>query len=297
MREGVKSPEQPAALGSKRDRGKRGRRRIEQSIDDDRRRLDFRVPVRWKVAGVIDPGALQLPDVPAIDLIERGVTRVAGTAARDAPVHCARIAPRSLGTCESRNRDDGEGSAPTAHRLPRRCQHDIAEFHGAVIALEHQRTGRTFIAIERTAGDSGYLLVADQSLAVQYHRQHASHERDIVRLPLTRFSRGGFARREKTVDRAEVILNRFERVAILDLDLVSSTKVNAAVPFGWIAKLDMQLEIVERLASDEVGAGTRVCEYAIHGTPVCSRRLPARHVRAVEESDRRPPARRRRAAQ
>ena len=102
---------------------------------------------------------------------------------------------------------------------------------------------------------------------------------------------------KKIGDIAEVILNRFERVAILDLDLVSSTKVNAAVPFGWIAKLDMQLEIVERLASDEAGAGTRVCEYAIHGTPVCSRRLPARHVRAVEESDRRPPARRRRAAQ
>src|SRR2546425_10690919 len=112
MREGVKSPEQRTAPGSKRDRGERGRRRIEHAADDDRRRLDFGVAVRGKVAGVINPSDLQLPDVTAIDLIERGVTRVAGTAARDAPVHCARIAPRSLGTCESRNRDDGEGSAP-----------------------------------------------------------------------------------------------------------------------------------------------------------------------------------------
>src|SRR5437867_2110384 len=219
MREGVESPEQRATRGSQRDRGERGRRRIEHAIDHDRRRLDFGVAVRGKVAGVIDPRDLQAPDVTAIDLIERA------------------------------------------------------------------------------SGDSWYLLVSYQSLAVQHHRQHASHERDVVRLPLTRLSRGGLARRQKAVDRAEVILNRFERVAILDLDLVSSTKVNATVPFGWIAKLDMQLEIVERLASDEVGAGTRVCEYAIHGTPVCSRRLPARHVRAVEESDRRPPARRRRAAQ
>src|SRR5712691_6271996 len=115
MREGVKSPEQRAALGSKGDRGKRGRRRIEQSIDDDRRRLDFGVAVRGKVPGVIDPSDLQLPDVTAIDLIERGVTRVAGTAAGHAPVHRASIVARgSLSARESAgSRDDGEGSAPT----------------------------------------------------------------------------------------------------------------------------------------------------------------------------------------
>src|SRR5207237_9001986 len=59
----------------------------------------------------------------------------------------------------------------------------------------------------------------------------------------------------------------------------------------------MELEVVEGLATDQVAAGTGVGKHAIDHAPVCSRRLPTRQVRPVEESDRRSPTWRRRASQ
>src|SRR5438105_1494207 len=121
--------------------------------------------------------------------------------------------------CCGSNTEYGKTGA-LARRLSRWREHDVAKFHRAVIALNHERTGRCFIAVERTARNSRDFLVCNECLAVQHHGHHATKEGNVVRLPLTRPTRSGVAGRQKTVDCAEVILGRLERVAILDLYLV-----------------------------------------------------------------------------
>src|SRR2546423_4154908 len=121
--------------------------------------------------------------------------------------------------CCGSNTEYGKTGA-LARRLPRWREYDVAKFHRAVIALNHERTGRCFIAVERTARNSRDLLVFNECLAVQHDGHHATNEGNVVRLPVTRPTRSGFVGRQKTVDCAEVILRRLERVAILDLHLV-----------------------------------------------------------------------------
>src|SRR5215208_2039078 len=45
-------------------------------------------------------------------------------------------------------------------------QYHIAKFHRPMIALQIKRAGRAFIAIERSAGDTRYFLIADNSFSV-----------------------------------------------------------------------------------------------------------------------------------
>src|ERR1700752_1581477 len=82
---------------------------------------------------------------------------------------------------------------------------DVAVVHGTVIALEQQRPGVPFGAVERAAGKSRNLPVADDGCAVQLERQHPAHERDVHRLPLARSLSHVLARRNEAVESAEMM--------------------------------------------------------------------------------------------
>ena len=82
----VELPDQCAGARAQCDDRQRRRRRVEDPGDDDRRRLNFSMTIGWQVAGVVGPGDAQLRDITRIDLVERGVARVARFAARDPPV-------------------------------------------------------------------------------------------------------------------------------------------------------------------------------------------------------------------
>ena len=84
--ERIESPEQRAALGTQRDDGERRCGRVENPVDDNRRRLDLGMDSGRDVAGVVRPRDTQPADVAAVDLIEQRVARVSRLASRDAPV-------------------------------------------------------------------------------------------------------------------------------------------------------------------------------------------------------------------
>jgi len=52
-----------------------------------------------------------------------------------------------------------------------------------VVALEKEGTWAAFVAVESTARDSGYLLVIDDGLSIQYHGNEPSEEGDICGIP------------------------------------------------------------------------------------------------------------------
>src|SRR5205085_7945400 len=85
------------------------------------------------------------------------------------PYRAGMIATASPFTGLQSIRKPGQMSNDAARRLLlRRNDIDVAECHLAVIALEHQRAGRAFVAVERAAGDARYLGVVDDRLAVQH---------------------------------------------------------------------------------------------------------------------------------
>ena len=67
----------------------------------------------------------------------------------------------------------------------RQLNPDIPVRHSAVVvALQEERPGLAFVAVERAAGDPrNFQLVVDR-YAVAHHRHSAAHQRDVERLPL-----------------------------------------------------------------------------------------------------------------
>jgi hypothetical protein len=91
VREGIEAPDEPAAVGPERQDGERGSCRVEDAIDDDGRRLDLGTSALRSVAGVIRPREPELRDVTAVDLVERGVSCVAGLSTRNTPIASRRV--------------------------------------------------------------------------------------------------------------------------------------------------------------------------------------------------------------
>src|SRR5882762_9284277 len=82
----VETPDECPTVGSQCDDRQRRRCCVEHAGDDDWRRLNFAMTVGWQVAGVIGPRNAEPRDVARVDLVERGIARVAGFAARDRPI-------------------------------------------------------------------------------------------------------------------------------------------------------------------------------------------------------------------
>src|SRR3954454_18762621 len=86
-----------------------------------------------------------------------------------------------------------------------RGDHDVAVVDGSVIALEKQRSRIRFDAIERAAGDTWNLAVADDRGAVQIVGDHPADARDIHRLPLAGRTRDAFAGGDEPIHAAEMM--------------------------------------------------------------------------------------------
>src|SRR4051794_27581996 len=98
-----------------------------------------------------------------------------------------------------------------------------------MVALQVNRSGRFFMAIEGAAGDTGDLLMVDDGLAILDDGDMATQQGDIEDLPFARSS--GLLRNgsQKTINRSHVMARRLSKRIVLDLHLVTSAKIDAAV--------------------------------------------------------------------
>src|SRR5262245_8138933 len=110
-----------------------------------------------------------------------------------------------------------------------------------MVALEHDRTGGPFIAVERAAGDARNRLPVDDALAVEHDRHDATNERYVHLLPFAGFFCGIDRGRKEAVDAADIMRIRLQAVIVLNLNLVSPTQVDAAVASFGIAELGVKL--------------------------------------------------------
>src|SRR5258708_6400275 len=112
-------------------------------------------------------------------------------------------------------------------------------------ALQIDGTRQAFVAIERSASDTGNFLAIYDGLAVLNDGDHSSYERNVEGLPLAGFALQFRRRREEPVDAAGVMTRRFLFRVGLNLNFVTASKINAAVGFLSAIKFNVQLEILE----------------------------------------------------
>src|SRR6266540_3531556 len=79
----------------------------------------------------------------------------------------------------------------------------IAILHGSVIPLQHDRSRRAFIAVERAARDPGDRRATDHIAPIEGHRHRPADQRDVVGLPFAGALRGVLIGHEESVDGAE----------------------------------------------------------------------------------------------
>src|ERR1700712_3870080 len=140
----------------------------------------------------------------------------------------------------------------TCSRLPRRCNNYVPEVDRTMISLQHDRTGFTFLTVHGAAGDARDLLVTDYCFPVEYNRYHSAGQRNIVGLPFAGALSHHFRWRKKTVNGAQLIVQRLLTFAVFDLNFVTATQVDTAVTAGGVAEFDMNFEIAESLIGDDV---------------------------------------------
>ncbi len=70
-------------------------------------------------------------------------------------------------------------------RLLSGSDNDLAELDRTMVALEIDRAGFAFVAVERTAGDAGDLLVGDNGFTIHHDGHIAADEGDVERLPVS----------------------------------------------------------------------------------------------------------------
>ena len=124
-------------------------------------------------------------------------------------------------------------------------------------ALQINRAGLAFVAVERAAGDARNLLVVDDGLAVQDHGDAPADESDVERLPHIRRTRLFRRGSEEPVHAAGVVAGRLALRLGFDLHFVASAQIDAAVGILAAIELHVQLEILELRVVDEFGAVAR----------------------------------------
>ena len=106
------NPQELAVTGVERDDGAaRARRRVDDAVDHQRRRLKIELAIRAETVGLEAPRDLEPIEVARIDLVERRVTRVAEIAAVGAPLAVRRPALRQHRERQRHHRDDGNNDS------------------------------------------------------------------------------------------------------------------------------------------------------------------------------------------
>src|SRR5258706_12536348 len=141
---------------------------------------------------------------------------------------------------------------------PRRRQRDIPILHRPVIALQHDRPRLFFVAVERPARDPRNVGATNHLMPVEHHRDHPPHQGDVVGLPLGGALPAILLGNDKPVDRAEAAGGRLAPCRILDLSLIASAQIHAAVARRRIAKLEVQREVAVGPIGHEIAAALRI---------------------------------------
>src|SRR5207247_1677271 len=139
----------------------------------------------------------------------------------------------------------------------------LPEIDRTVITLQHQRAGRTLVAIERAAGDAGNLLAIDHHFAVECHGHFSADERDIEILPFSGTLGGVYPGLQEAIDTGDDVAIQRMTLVVFDLGLVAATQVDAAVAAFGVAKFDVELEVGEFAVGNEVVARLGITQQAV----------------------------------
>jgi hypothetical protein len=157
-----------------------------------------------------------------------------------------------------------------------------------VVPLDHERTGFTFVAVERSPRDAGNHLAVDRLFTIEDDGNPPADKRDLHRLPFTRRLRGIGDGVDESINTADAVAVGLLAGAVLDLHFITAAEVEAAVAAFRESELGEELEVIERLFGDEVGARVDVRQQSVLNLPavLCAdvSRLPTGEVVAVKSS-------------
>src|SRR5690606_25519437 len=131
------------------------------------------------------------------------------------------------------------------------------------------RAGLPFVAVERAAGDSRDLLIANHRLTIGYNGDFAANQGDVIGMPNVRSGRGNFARRNETVDTTvqQGVGLRIAR-AVFDLHLVAAPQVHPGVTSFGKTEFEVQLEVFKFLLRYQVSPRLRVSQDTVADGPL-----------------------------
>ena len=133
--------------------------------------------------------------------------------------------------------------------------HDVAKGDMTLLAaLQVDRTGHRFMAVECAAGDAGNLLIVDDGCAVLDHGDFAPDERDVEALPDIRTARLFGIRSKEAVDAAGVMAGRLGLRFGFYLHFITAAQKDAAVRILAAVEFDVELEVLELVIVDELMA-------------------------------------------
>ena len=163
-----------------------------------------------------------------------------------------------------------------------------------MIALQEERPGFGFIAVQRAAGGSGNLHIVVIHLAVAHHCNVTAHEGNVEGRPFAQPEFSAGRRRIVTVDGAHLVI-RLRTAFGSDLNFVPAAKVDAAVPVVRTVDFNVKLQVLEFRGGLQVGrSGTAlpldlrivIYQFAVARNPLVvlnvADRLPTGKIFAVE---------------
>src|SRR5215471_9881305 len=135
----------------------------------------------------------------------------------------------------------------TVYSLNYRGHRHLAEPDLAVVALEHDRTGLSFVGIKRASGDSIYDAVVLNRLAVQHRRDSIADDDRIDGLPFARRQARIHKRFHPAINRhVAVDVGRFA-VIVQYLQLIPAAQIQSAVAVLSQLVFSVDFEIFESL--------------------------------------------------
>src|SRR5882762_3540399 len=120
---------------------------------------------------------------------------------------------------------------PSAHLhiLFCRSYQYISEFNRTMISLHHNRTGLTFLTVERTTCDARNFLIVNYCFAIYCQGYESSNQRNIVALPFTGIPGKHLMWGNKSVDRSQIVPGGFHSLTVHNLNFITPPKIYAAI--------------------------------------------------------------------
>ncbi|MNL36730.1 hypothetical protein D3C87_1588330 [compost metagenome] len=91
-----------------------------------------------------------------------------------------------------------------------------------MIALDVERAGLAFVAVQCAARNAWDFLIADHRFAVRHECKHSAHQRNVECVPFAGFFGNHFARGNETVDCAHLVEGGLHAFAVGNLHFVTA---------------------------------------------------------------------------